>query len=211
MIPGAQLVVCDAGIGVGKIAVELARLEAEHIAGGGVVAAEAIQRAGIKPLLGAAAGGGGDENIFRQRVGDEVGVGVVRAPFVGDAIDGVVGVADYETGFEPAQHVGVRVVHGQGKMFYEHRAAGESPFTRRGKVDGGAGRNGDPALLDRAIRPQRRVDGVGEQVGAGREGREIRERAGLREQRRKRLACRWRPGAGEFKYLPADAAHLAKI
>ena len=73
----AKLVVGDA-VGVGEMAVELARLDAEHAAGRGRVAGEAILPSGIKPVLDARAGGGFDLNRLGDSGGDEVGVGIVR-------------------------------------------------------------------------------------------------------------------------------------
>ena len=52
------------------------------------------------------------------------------------------------------------VVHGQIEIFYEDRAGGKIPSAGRGKTDDGIGRHREPAGLHRAVRPERRIDGV---------------------------------------------------
>ena len=72
-------------------------------------------------------------------------------------------------------------------------------------------RQRQPALLHRAVRPQRGIDGVGNQPATRRQRGGVLERAGLREQRRERPACGRRAGAGQLVNAAADAAHLAEV
>jgi len=75
MIPRAQLIIRYTCVCVGERTVKLASFDAENVTGGGSVAAKAIERAGIEPLLSAGAGAGVDDDIFGEGVGDEIGIG----------------------------------------------------------------------------------------------------------------------------------------
>ena len=78
-------------------------------------------------------------------------------------------------------------------------------------MNGVAGGQRHPARLDRAVRPERGIDGVGNQTGFRRKLLRVAKHAGLREQLGKGMA-RWRrPAADQGKNLSADAAHLAEI
>ena len=194
MIPRAELVVGDARDGVGEIPIHLARLDAEDIPGVGVVASEAILAAGVIPGLRARARAGRDDDVFQQTVREQVGVRIVRAPFVSDAVGGTVGVGDEEARFQSLYEGGVRLVGGQLEMFHEHRAGGERPLTIRCERDlfiravrRAVVRQGDPTLFRRAVRPERRVDAVRNEAVGGRQRGQVGEREGLREQRGRRL------------------------
>ena len=67
-------------------------------------------------------------NVLGDARSDQIRVAMVGAPFVTRAINRAVRVADEQAGFEPAQDLRVRVVHGQFKSFHEHRAGGKRPF-----------------------------------------------------------------------------------
>ena len=211
MIPGAQLIVGNTSDRVRKWAVELASFDTENVAGGGRVATQAIERAGIEPLLRAGAGAGVDDDVFGERVGDEIGVSVVGAPFVSDAVNCAVSVANEETGFESFDEIWIGVVNRQVEMFDEDCAIGEGPFTGRSEVDERVGRERHPAGFDCAIGPQRRIDGVRNEVGVGRKCCQIAESACLREERREGFAGGRRAGASEGVNMAAEAAHLAEI
>ena len=129
------------------------------------MAAEAIERAGVEPLLSACARPGIDENIFGDGVGDEIGIGVVRAPFVGDAVDGAIGVANEETGFQAFEQVWISIVDWESEVFDEDSAVGERPFTGRREVDESVGGQSHPAGFDGGIGPERRINVVRNEVG----------------------------------------------
>ena len=95
------------------------------------MAAETIGAAGVVPLLSARAGRGGDQDIFRDRVGEEIGIGVVGPSFVSHTVSGAVGVAHEEAGFKSAEQAGIVVVRLKAKVFDEDRAARKSPFAGR--------------------------------------------------------------------------------
>ena len=205
-----ELVRRDA-VRIGVVAIELARLEAEHAAGSNRVARQTILAAGIKPVLRARAGGGLDLNRFGEAGGDEVGIAVVRAPFVARAVNVVIRVAHQDARLEAAEDLRIRVVHGQVEVFHEDGAGGESPFAIRGKVDDGVRGQREPARLDGAIGPQRRVGRVGNQVIRRHEIREVGEQTGFRNQFRQHARRWWRAAALQFVDLSADAAHLAEV
>ena len=69
VVPRSQLVVRHPGAEIGKIAIELARLEAEHVAGSGCVATQTVLAARIKPLLRARAGRGLNDDVLVERIG----------------------------------------------------------------------------------------------------------------------------------------------
>src|SRR5260370_5337238 len=125
MVPGPQLIVEYAGIGVDERTIKLASFNAKNVTCSRSVAAEAIQRAGIKPLLSACAGACVDDDVFGESVGDKVGIGVIRAPFVSDPVNGAIGIANEETGFETFKETRVRVVDWKLKMFDEYGAIGK--------------------------------------------------------------------------------------
>src|SRR5215212_9596083 len=111
------------------------------------MAAEAIGAAGVVPLLGPRTGGGGDDDIFRDRVREEVGIGVVGPPFVCHTVSGAVGVADEEASFKTAEQAGVVLVRLKGEVFDEDRAVRERPLARRRKVNLSASWQSHPALF----------------------------------------------------------------
>ena len=63
--------------------VVLAGFDAEHVAGNGSVTRETISTAGIIPGLGPCAGGGSDENVLAEAVGQQIGVAVVGSVWLG--------------------------------------------------------------------------------------------------------------------------------
>ena len=95
------------------------------------MAAEAIGAAGVVPLLRPRAGRGGDEDIFRERVREQVGIGVVRPPFVSDTVRGAVGVPHEEASFKTAEQAGIVLVRRKGEVFDEDRAVRKGPFACR--------------------------------------------------------------------------------
>ena len=209
VVPRAKLVVSDAGAGVIIIAVELARFCAQHAARRNRVAAQTILPSRIRPRLRARAGGGGDGDVLAGGERHEVGVGIIRAPLVACSVKSSVCVAHQQPRFKPLAERGVRIADGQVKMFHEHRALRKRPFARAGIVDCRASGQRDPAALHGVVRPEGRIRRVGNEACRRRERVEIRERAGLREQRgqgRERCAV-----ARQFVNLPADAAHLAEV
>ncbi len=210
MIPGSNLVVGDA-VGILEIAVELAGFDAKHAARRGRVAGQTILPARIEPALRARAGGGFDRNVLGGSRRHQIRVTEVGAPFVGCAIDVAVGVAPEQAGFKPAQDLRVRVVHGQLKSFHENRSGGKLPFAIRRKMNGRTGGQGHPTRFDRAVRPQRRVDGVGDETVSRLHRLQVTERAGLRKQFWEWMTGRRRPATGEGVNAPADAAHLAHV
>ena len=210
MAERVKLVGGDA-VGIFKTAVELACLDSQHAAGRGRVAGETILSSGIKPVLRARAGGGFDWHRLGESGRDQVRVAVVRAPFVARAVNVAVRVAHEDARFEPAQDFRIRVVHRQFKMFHEHRAGGKCPFAVRGKTDDGVCGNREPAGLHRAIRPQRRIDGVRNQKIRRLQICEVGEHAGFREQFGQEFFRRRRAAALQFVNTSADAAHLAEI
>ena len=137
------------------------------------MAAEAIGAAGVVPLLGPRAGRGGDEDIFRERVREEVGLGVVRPPFVSHTVSGAVGVAHEEASFKTAEQAGIVLVRRKGEVFDENRAVRERPLARRRKLNLGAGRQSHPALFQGGIGPERRIDRIRNQFGTGSEGGQV--------------------------------------
>ena len=150
-------------------------LTPEHIIGHGRVAGQAIRRAGIIPRLRAHAGGVGDEDVFVQAGGQQIGIAVVRAPFVSHAIDRAVDVAHEQPRFQSAHgHAGIGFIDDEIKIFHEHRAGRECPRIGGRKGDLFVGRDesavvghGQVTAFHRAIRPQRRVGRVRNQ-SAGR-------------------------------------------
>jgi len=125
MIPRPQLIIRYTCVCVRERTVELAGFDAENVTGGGSVAAKAIERAGIEPLLSAGAKAGVDKDVFGEGVGNEIGIGVIGAPFVSDAVDGAVGVANEEAGFETLEQIRIRVVDWEIEMFDKDGAIGE--------------------------------------------------------------------------------------
>ena len=167
-IQGAQLVVGVAGGGISQVAIELAGIDAEDVIGDGRVASQAIRRAGIIPCLGADAGGVGDEDVFVQTAGEQIGVAVVRAPFVSHAINRAVDVAHEQPCFQTAQgDVGVGFVDDEIKIFDEDRSGRKRPGVGGQKRDLFVGRDesavvrhGQITAFHRRIRPQWRVGSV---------------------------------------------------
>lgn len=153
VIPGAKLVVSDAGCGVSQFSVQLPRIDAEDAACIWVVAGEAIQRTGIIPRLRANAGGSGDSDILSDRCGDEVGVGAVVTPFVGKTVNATAFVTDEETGFETFGGV-IGFVDGEVKIFNEHGSSREGEGIIGREVDFLFLRDRDPTLLHGVVRPE---------------------------------------------------------
>ena len=208
--PLAKLVVGHT-VGIFEIAVDLARLHAQHAARLRCVAGEAVLPTGIKPALRARAVGGGNRNVLIRAGGHDVGVGIVRAPFVARAINIAAGVADEQARFEAVEDVWIRVVNGKRKVLNEHGSGGKCPFALCGKMNLGIRRQRHPAKFHRSIRPERRIDGVRNQAVGGLQFFKVGERARLREQLRHRMRGRWRTAALQFENNPADAAHLAEV
>src|SRR5439155_26368836 len=146
VVPSGQLIVSHTGTGGRENAIKLTGLDYEHVAGGGGMAAQAIERAGIEPLLSATAAGGADSDIFSQSVGDDVGISIIGAPFIGDAIDCAIGIAHEEPSFEPSQDVGIGIVHGQIEVFHKNSPVRESPFAGGSEMDKSIGRQRQPAM-----------------------------------------------------------------
>src|SRR5437016_14204834 len=111
------------------------------------MAAEAIGAAGVVPLLRPRAGRGGDEHIFRERVREEVGLGVVRPPFVSHTVSGAVGVAHAEASFKTAEQAAIVLVRRKSEAFDEDRLFRARTLARRRKLKLSAGRLSQSALF----------------------------------------------------------------
>ena len=86
-VQGAELIVGHSRARISKIAVELPRLDSQHVAGRRGMAGQAIGAAGIVPGLRADTAGVGDDDILTQAAGQQVGIAVVSPPFIGYAIN----------------------------------------------------------------------------------------------------------------------------
>jgi len=198
IIQRAELVVGHAGGGIIQRAVQLARVDAEHIIRDGRVTCQTIRRTRINPNLGADASGVGDENGFVQSAGQQIGIAVVRAPFVSDAIDAAVDVAHEQTGFKAARRDGgVGFVHDEIKVFHEDGAGGKRPIVIRGEIDLFVRRD-EPAVIrqckvarfQRCVRPQRGVRAVRNDAARGRARGGVGKHAAAGKQRGQRAAAR---------------------
>src|SRR5437660_1370079 len=99
----------------------------------------------------------------------QVSIRVARAPFIRDAVDRAVWVADQEPSFKTALgRVGVALVGNEIEMLNENSPYREGPLACGGKGDllvrgVGCARiwYGHPTCFDRAVRPKRHIDIVG--------------------------------------------------
>ena len=105
----------------------MAGVEPEHVIGHGRVAGETVRLAGIIPGLRGDAAAIGDQDIFCETAGEQIGVAVIRPPFVSDAIGRAIDVADKHARFEAAQDSGVRGVGVELEGLHEHGSGRESP------------------------------------------------------------------------------------
>ena len=179
--PGAELVVGGAGFGIEERAVELPRLGPEHEAGGRGVALEALVAARVRPGLRANAVAGPDRDLLVQTIVEQLGVGVIGPPSVGDAV-ALAGSVDHEQArLEPAAAEGLRLVVGELEMLDEDRAGGKRPFAVARELDRLASGQRDPPSLQSAVGPERAVHGVGDDAGRWRHVVEAGEEARFRE------------------------------
>ena len=78
----------------------------------------------------------GNHNGLIETVGEQIGVTVIRTPFVSDAIDRGVLIADNETRFQPPfGNVRIAKIGCQFKVLHENRPGREIPFASRCKAD----------------------------------------------------------------------------
>ncbi len=131
MTPGSQLIIGNAGRGIGDFTIHLPRLYAENPACGWGMAGQAVLPARVIPRLRARTGGGLDRDVLFDGAAQQVRIAVVRPPFIRDAVDSALLIADQQTRFETARDIGVGIVNGQLKVFHKDRTVRERPFTRR--------------------------------------------------------------------------------
>ena len=88
VIEGAQLIVQAARAGIGKVSVELPRLDTQHAARNGSMACDTFLAAGIMPDLRArrSRSGGNSLSLIQTVCRYQIGIGIIRAPFVGHAV-----------------------------------------------------------------------------------------------------------------------------
>ena len=158
------------------VAVELPGVEPERAAGDGTVAGEAFGLGGVVPgLLFGDAGVVDGKGLIRAGFGDEVGIGVVGAPFVGDAINAGGGFDD-EACFEAADGGFVAARHFHVEVFHPDHAGGEGPVAGGVEADGVGGvGDHEPALFEGVVGPETDIGGVSDEAVGGFEGLEIFE------------------------------------
>ncbi len=215
MVQRTQLIVRDAARWVQEIAIELARLHAEHMTGVGCVAGETILRAGIKPGLCAGATRRENREVLVSRITQQISVALIVAPFVSESIHSAIGVANEQPRFKALTQTWIRIVRAQLEMFHEHCALRKTPFARGRernlfvrRVRRAVVRHGQPTRFEGAVRPERRVHRVRNQRDRWREVGRVRKCAGLREHRRGEHR-----GRASARELPDFAArtHLQRV
>ena len=209
VIPRSELVVRVPGLGEKMRAIALLRVHAEHAAARAIVADGAILSARIKPRLRArGAVGVRDRHILGHGIDDEISVGMIRAPFVTAAIDKTEVVAHEHARFEALSLRGIAVIHRQLEVFHEDGAVRKTPLACRREADFFPIRHPEPALLVRAIAPQRGVHLVAHKAGGRGEIRDVGKDAG--GGKCERHLPRGRTGAREFVNMTAEARKLAE-
>ena len=112
---------------------------------------QALRFARENPLLAAA-------DVAHRAALHQVRVGLLRVPLIGEATPVAVGVTHQQARFDQAR--------ADAEILHQHGAVREIPVVVRPDGDGGAVRQRHPAFLGRVVRPERRVDGVGNQPGS---------------------------------------------
>ena len=193
VVPGAELIVLDT-LWKLEFAIHLAGFDAQHTAGEVGVANAAILAAGVEPVLCFCADGSLDYYRLDQIRCEEIGVGIVRAPFVGDAINGARAVADEEACFEPALLLRMRFVRREFEMFCEDGAGWKRPFARGLEAYGFRRAfvwDRDPTRFSSAVRPEGDVDNIGDERRGGNEVASVRECASLGQEFGRLAFCRF--------------------
>ena len=156
--------------------VELAGVEAERSAGGGIVAGEAFAATGVAPCLGPIDATVADpQGLGEPLVGHEFGAGG-RSPPVGDAIHPL-GHLDEEPRLDPATGLGRSAFHLHLEMLHPDGAGRGLPCLHRIGPHPLAGRDVHPPPLHRMVGPEGQVHLVVEECLRGRQCREVLEGA----------------------------------
>ena len=168
-----------------------------------------LRRADVRARERAEIRAAGDRHVLRECAREEVGVGIVRAPFVSHAIDVARVVPHEHARLQPLVRRRIVVVGGKLEMLQPHGALRESPLARRRETDRLPGRDSEPARLVRAVAPERIHHRVAGESRRGRERREVAEKSRRAQGRRQR--DRRTSRARELVDFSAEARHLAEV